>query len=507
MEMTIGQTLLTNAHNHSEKEAVVIGDVRATFNDLNNAVNRRANALLALGIKKGDHVGTLFANCMELVETVYALSRIGAVLVPLNIRFAGSELIYVVDHSDISTLVFQDQFEEMIRKIVPSVSGVKRLLYSGKTVPDDFIDYEATTKQQSAQMPETDVKESDIATIMYTSGTTGKPKGVVSTHKNWVWGMVNGTLGFKIEIYRPLTVFPLFHLGAFLQLFTSHFSGNAIVMLKGFDPKLVLETIAKERITEIFHPPTVYRMLLQIPGLEKYDLSSIQTLNSGSEALPDEVRQQLNKVFPHADIRENYGQTESVGGLTSLAAEDADAKRFSVGRPFPNCRIRVVDEEGNDAAPGIVGEIIANGPSIMKEYYKNPEKTADTIRDGWLYTGDVGQLDADGFLYIKERKNHMIISGGENIYPKEVEEVLYQHPKIIEAAVFGLADKIYGQKVCAAVVVKPGEQVEVEEIIDFCKENLASFKKPKEVYFMEDLPKSPIGKVLRSALKKQYQKA
>ncbi|MBT4268437.1 MAG: long-chain-fatty-acid--CoA ligase [Deltaproteobacteria bacterium] len=505
MEMTIGQTLLTNAFNFGDREAIVIGDIRATFAELNDAVNRRANALLELGVKKGHHVGTLFGNSMELIESIYALARIGAVVVPLNTRFSSAELIYVMDHSDVSTVIFQDQFEETIQKIRPAVSDVKQLICSGETVPDEFIDFEAKTRKQSVQMPQTDVKESDIATIMYTSGTTGKPKGVVATHKIWVWGMVNAILAKKDIFQKPLTVFPLFHLGAFMQLFACHFSGNSMVMLKGFDPKLVLETIEKERITEIFHPPTVYRMLLQIPDLETYDLSSIRNLNSGSEALPDEIRQQLKKVFPQARIIENYGQTESVGGLTSLQAEDADAKRFSVGRPFPNTRIGVVNEEGNDATPGTVGEIIGCGPSIMKEYYKNPEKTADTIRDGWLYTGDMGRLDADGFLYIKERKNHMIISGGENIYPKEVEEVLYQHSKIIEAAVFGLPDEIYGQKVCAAVVVKPGEQMAPEEVIDFCKDNLASFKKPKEVYFMEDLPKSPIGKVLRSALKKQYQ--
>lgn len=504
MEMTIGQTLLTGAHNYGEREAIVIDEKRVTFIELNDAVNRRANALLELGVKKGDHVGTLFANCIEVVETIYAIARIGAVAVPLNFRLSPNELIYIVDHSDISTLVFQDQFETVVKEIRKSASKVRLLLCSGETDSPDFLNFEAKIQAQSSQMPVVEVKEDDIATILYTSGTTGRPKGVVHTHKNWLWEILNLTIVLEFRFERILTAYPLFHTAAFSGLYSAIFAGNTLVMLKSFDPKLMLESIEKERIQRTGNPPTVYKMLLQMPELKQVDVSSIRKLGSGSESMPDETRNQLKKAFPGAEILENYGLTEACGAITCRPGEFTDSKPFSVGRPYPHVIIRVVDEKGNDVAPGTIGEIICMGPSIMKEYYKDPEKTAEAIRDGWLYTGDLGKLDSDGFLYIIERKTHMIISGGENIYPKEVEDVLYRHPKILEAAVFGTTDDIYGQKVCAAIVTQPGEQLDAEEVISFCKNDLASFKKPKEVYFMDALPKNRIGKVLRSELKKQY---
>ena len=226
--------------------------------------------------------------------------------------------------------------------------------------------------------------------------------------------------------------------------------------MKDFNPQKVLETIEKEKITRLGNPPTVYRMLLQVPNIADYDLSSVLHLGSGSESIPDDTRNRLKKVFPNAGILENYGMTETCGGLTTRVEIDTDAKPYSVGLPHLSVKIRVVDDRGLDVKPGEIGEIIACGPNIMKEYYQNPEKTAEALRNGWLHTGDLGHFDQEGFLYIIERKHHMIISGGENIYPKEVEDVLFRHPKIAEAAVFGLPDAIWGEKVCAAVVVKQG---------------------------------------------------
>ncbi|MBT4268999.1 MAG: long-chain-fatty-acid--CoA ligase [Deltaproteobacteria bacterium] len=504
MELTIGRTLMTTAHTYGGLEAIVIDEKRVTFAELDEAVNRRANALLELGVNRGDHVGTLFANCLEVVETIYAIVRIGAVVVPLNFRLSAEELVYIMDHADISTLVFQDDFEDVVREIQNSVTRVKTFLYSGQGESPDFENFEASTRGQSAEMPVIDVKENDIATIIYTSGTTGRPKGVVHTHKSWLWETANLGIVFGSRFEKSLTVYPLFHSAGIVGLFGSVFGANTAFMLKGFDPKLMLETIEKEGIEVLGNPPTAYKMLLMMPELKTTDVSSIRKLMSGSESIPDETRNQLKKAFPGAAIIENYGMTETCSGLTNRSGEFSDTKPMSVGRPLPHSMVRVVDEEGNDTAPEEVGEIICTGPNIMQGYYKDPEKTADAIRDGWLYTGDMGKLDSDGFLYIMERKNHMIISGGENIYPKEVEEVLYRHPKIQEAAVFGATDETYGQKVCTAIVTQPGEKLESEEVVDFCKENLASFKKPKAVYFVDALPKNIMGKILRSELQKQY---
>ena len=504
MELTIGNTLFTNAHNFPDLEALVIEGKRVAFNVLNEAVNRRARALLALGINRGDHVGTLSANSVELVETIYALARIGAVVVPLSYRLAADELSYVISHADISTLVFQDQFETTVREVKPSIPGVKTYLVFGDCTSGDWTDFNAQTEKQSSNQPDVEVKETDPATIICTSGTTGQPKGVVHTHKSWVWQMANLTHSLQSRFEKTMTVYPLFHAGGFMGLYAAIFAPNTLMMLTSFDPKLMLETIEKERINRMGNPPTVYKMLLQIPELAKTDLSSMRNLMSGSEVIPDETRNQLKRAFPGVGIVENYGSTEVCGVLTNRTAEFTEAKPFSVGRPHPLIRLRIVDETGRNVPPETVGEIVCCGPSVMQEYYKDPKKTSDAIRDGWLFTGDLGWMDADGFLYIKERKNHMIISGGENIYPKEVEDVLYRHPGIFEAAVFGLPDELWGEKVCAAIVTKPGEQIEAEEVVEFCKNNLASFKKPKEVYFVDALPKNQIGKILRSELKKQF---
>ena len=503
MDLTIANSLATNAHNYGQLEALVIDEHRVTYKKLNEAVSRRANTLMELGVEKGDHVGTLSANSLELVETIYALHRIGAVVVPLNIRLSSEELIYIMNHADLSALIFQSQFEEMVQDIKSSIE-VTSYFCIGNHVSSDFVDLETEVGKRTSQSPVVVIGEDDLATIIYTSGTTGRPKGVMATHKNWLWEMASVALALKSRFERTLTPYPLFHSGGFLNMYGAIFGANTMFMLKGFDPELMLKTIEKERIARLGCPPTVYKMLLQSSELQKTDVSSVRYLMSGSEVIPDEIRNQLKKAFPGAGIVENYGLTESCACLTSRSADFTDSKPLSIGRPLPNVKIRVVTESNEDAGPDVTGEIISQGPNTMKGYYKDPVKTADAIRDGWLYTGDLGYLDADGFVYIKERKNNMIISGGENIYPKEIEEILYRHPKIMEAAVFGLPDELWGEKVCAAVIAQTGEQLVAEEVIEFCKDNLASFKKPKVVHFVDTLPKNQTGKIMRTELKKQF---
>jgi acyl-CoA synthetase (AMP-forming)/AMP-acid ligase II len=504
MKMTVEKTLDINAHNYPFREAVIFEDARITYAGLNTRVNQKANAFLSLGVKKGTHVGTLFFNCMEVVESVFALLRIGAVVVPLNIRLSEKELAYIVDQSGVSILVFQDQLEELARKIKPVCTRVRLFVSSGRNPSPEFADLEKETLEQPGKNPGVALSGMDPATIIYTAGTTGRPKGVVSTHDNWMWAVLNYIIALNSRNDKSLTVFPLFHAAAFAALFVAMADGATQIFMREFNPAKVLEMIEKEKVTRLGNPPTVYRMLLQVPNISDYDLSSVLHLGSGSESIPDDTRNRLKKVFPNAGILENYGMTETCGGLTTRFESDTDTKPYSVGLPHFSVKIRVVDEQGLDVRTGETGEIIASGPNIMKEYYKNPEKTAEALRDGWLYTGDLGRYDEDGFLYIIERKHHMIISGGENIYPKEVEDVLFRHPKIAEAAVFGLPDEIWGERVCAAVVVKEGEKLESMEVIEFCKENLAGFKKPKAVFFVDTLPKSSIGKALRSELKKQF---
>jgi acyl-CoA synthetase (AMP-forming)/AMP-acid ligase II len=504
MEMTLSTLLKIGANNTPNHEALVFENARAAFGELYERASQRANALLSLGVKKGDHVATLSKNSLELVETFFGLWGIGAVVVPLNYRLSTKELCYILEHSDVSTLIFHNEFEEAVRRMRPSLPMINKLLVIGEEIPQYAVDFETETGIQSFVMPKIDVRGKDDATILYTSGTTGAPKGVVHTHEQWAWAAANGIIGNNPRDDRFLTVYPLFHAGAFAAMFIVVFGGSTAVFLREFDQRRMIEMICREKITRLANPPTVYRMLLQLPGISEYDLRSVRCLQSGSEKMAEETRKQVSRLFPNAGIMENYGLTETCGLLATRWPEHTASKPGSVGLPHPFMEIRVVDSKGNKVGPDEVGEIIARGPNIMKEYYKDPEKTASAIRDGWLHTGDLGRFDEDGFLYVIERSQHMIISGGENIYPKEVEEVVRSHPKVAEVAVFGLPDKHWGEKVCAAIVLNKGEMMSAEDVITFCRENLASFKKPKNVFFCESLPKSAIGKVLRTKLKEEF---
>jgi acyl-CoA synthetase (AMP-forming)/AMP-acid ligase II len=507
MEMTIRSMFELNANRYPDFESVIFEDARSTYSEIRDRANQRAGALLSLGVKQGEHVAVMASNCMELVESVLAIWQIGAVFVPLNFRLSPNELTYLGNHSDAETIIFLDSFEETVREIKPTVKNFKRYLFIGERPPNDFIDFESSTREQSTRAPSIEVKEEDVATILYTAGTTGKPKGVVSTHKKWVWASMAVRMlreGFLLPDTKTLLSGPYFHAGGIGNFLFCFLNGSPQVVLKKFDPRDVLEWIEKEKINRLQGVATLYNMILQVDDIDRYDLSSIHTVGSGAETMPDETRNRLKNAFPDAGITEGYGMTESCGIISARPAEYTDTKPYSVGVPPPIIEVRVVDEKGRDIAPNEVGEIITRGPNMMVEYYKDPEKTADALRDGWLYTHDLGRLDEDGFLYIIERKNDMIKSGGENIYPKEVEDVLFRHPKIAEAAVFGIPDKIWGENVNAAVVLQKDEQMTAEEVIEFCKENLASFKKPKAVKFIDALPRSTVGKVLRSELKKRF---
>jgi acyl-CoA synthetase (AMP-forming)/AMP-acid ligase II len=366
-----------------------------------------------------------------------------------------------------------------------------------------MIEFGKIYKNESGEDVKTEIEEKDIAFILYTAGTTGRPKGVLLSHSNWIWTATNAALDADVQSGdRALLVFPLYHAGAILILTVNLYMGCSNVTTKSFDPERVMELIEKEKITRMAFPPTVWNFILQIPNLDRHDTSSVRYIGSGGESMPLETKKKLLKLFFNAGLGETYGMTEA-GTVSILNPKFALTKMASVGKTTVNSEIRLINSENKDVSAGEVGEILVRGPCVMAGYYKDHEATSHAIRDGWLHTGDFGRLDGDGFLYIVDRKKDMIITGGENVYPREIEEVLYRHPKILEAAVIGLPDPMWGEKIHAVVALKDGESLTEQEVINYAKENLSSFKKLKSIGFVDRLPRSPTGKVLKYVLRKR----
>jgi len=350
------------------------------------------------------------------------------------------------------------------------------------------------------------VREDDLACLLYTAGTTGRPKGVMLSHRNCLWAAVNLAQDSQFAPhYRVLLVFPLFHAAAFSLANACLYLGCTLVSMSNFSAQVVMETMQEERLSKVALPPTAWNFILQLPDLGKYDTSSLQSISSGGSAMPQETRDRLCEIFPGARLGETYGMTETAAAITTLRPDDDPGRPGCVGRAFTNMEVRVEGVDGDVLPPGQVGEVLARGPNLMLGYYRDPEETAAALRHGWLHTGDLGYLDTEGQLYLVDRKKDLIISGGENIYPREVEEVLFRHPAVADAAVIGLPDPLWGERVHACLVLKPGTTLDQDQVIAFCQERLASYKKPRSVEFLADIPRSAAGKALKNLLRGRSQ--
>lgn len=506
MELNIGGFVRRAAQRHGDKPALIFEGQKISFRQLNARVNRLARALLSLGARQGDKIGILFYNSPEFVETFLAATKIGAVAVPLNFRFVGRELSYILNHSDSRFVFLGADFLETIWGIHENLGQVEEYIVSGDSSSPSMSRYEALLGKEADEEPGVRIQEEDDAAILYTSGTTGKPKGAVITHRNIIWNEINYIIDKDLRVSDvALLVSPMFHAGGLNNMLTHIFLGSTLVLHRQFNPQAVMEDIEKEKITVLqTMAPTMYNMILQLPDLHRYNVSSVRSVMSGGAILPVETKRKIRELFPGAGIQDSYGLTEVTSTGTALKPEFALQKIACVGKPFFTLDVRLVEEKGEEVAPGQVGEILLRGPNVMKEYYKDPSATEKTLRGGWLHTGDLARKDEEGFLYIVDRKKDMIISGAENIYPREIEEVLYTHSKILEAAVIGVPDAVWGESVKAVVVLKPGEKMTAEEIIDLCKANLASYKKPRSVDFVAELPKTTSGKIAKTILRDRY---
>lgn len=501
-QLSLGELLSRNARKFPHKEALVVGEKRLSYRRLDERVNKLANAMKTLGIKKGDKVATYLKNGLEIIEVYFAAAKIGAVAVPINFRLAPGEIAFILNDSESRLLFLDREFWSNIEIIKDQMGNVEKYILVAGPPADEYVDYEDFLGAGEQANPKLPVDEDDDAFILYTAGTTGRPKGALLSHKNIFIDAMTMALEHHHSFEdRHLCVPPLFHSAALCAMVIHMIVIGTTIVMRDFDPLELLKMIEKERITFVFLVPSMWIFLLNLPELEKYDTSSLRIASTGGAVMPVSVKKAIMSKFPNSGVIDTFGQTEMAPCATTLKARDALRKEGSVGLPLAIVEVRIVDELMNDVPVGEVGEIVYRGPNMFKGYYKKPVETQEAFYGGWFHSGDMVQQDEEGFIYVKDRKKDMLISGGENIYPAEIEEVLYSHPKIIEAAVIGVPDPQWGESVKAFIVLKEGQQMTSEEVVAHCTNHLARYKRPSHVEFLNALPRNAAGKVLKRELR------
>lgn len=507
--MLLHDLIEKNALYFPQKDFLIDGERKISFRDFRDRVRKLAGGLVEAGLRRGDRVATLLPNCIELLETYFATLKAGGIIVPINVYFSAKEVSDILEHSDPRIIIARGDYGEKLDSDTLQVAG-RRLFFVGET-PSGEQGYEALFLAETLALP-TDLKDEDVAAIIYTSGTTGRPKGVMLTHRNLLCVAWATCVTRQIDEHEvSLISAPLFQAAAFGSMTGNLLRGCTIVLQRGFDPTLVLEAIERHKVSSSLFVPAMLVRLIESADVGRYDLSSFKTAIYGAAPMPVDLLKRLLSRFRWQFIGA-YGATETGPAyITVLRPEDhvldGDPKKEqrlrSVGREGINARVRIVDELDRSVPPGEIGEIAVRGPHIMKGYWKDPEETSRVLRGGWYHTGDVGFMDEEGYVFLVDRKKDVIITGGFNVYPREIEDALLSHPSIAEAAVIGVPHPVWGETPRAYVVLKPGaHRPEEKEVLEFLRNRLASFKLPRGgVRFLSSLPRNASGKVLKEELR------
>ncbi len=505
--MAVGRILKNSATRYRDKEAVICVTTgkRVSFLQLNERVNRLANKLLKMGFKKGDMVAFVLSNRVELIETFFALGKVGLVGLPLNYRLAPKEIVQMVIHAEAKALIFEMAYAQVAEAVRQQVPAVKTFVGMGGQLQDYALDYENLMAEGSPGEPDVEVREEDDYYLNLTSGTTGLPKSYMLTHYNNATLIIDMTQMFHIhEGDAVLVIFPMFGRVGFGWMGAALHNGAKLVIMN-FDPKRVLEVIQAEKVTISNWVATMAQFVLAVPDLEKYDLSSLRGLVFAGAAFPIPVQEQVKKRICRT-LYEYYGLQETAI-IINASPSDKERKPASQGKVSPWNEVRIVDSEGKDVPTGTIGEVIAKSTSGTTAYFKNEQKTKETFRNGWCHTEDLAYFDEEGYLFIAGRTKDMIVTGGQNVFAADVENTLLAHPAVADCAVIGLPDEKWGEIVAAVIVKRPDVDVKEEEIITFCRGEIAGFKIPKRIIWSDsNIPRTPTGKVQKFILVDKYSK-
>ena len=499
-----------------DRTATIFEGHRQSYGELQERVIRLANALADLGVGQGDRVGTIHVNCPQHIETYFASAMLDAMYVPVNFRVRADELTYMLNNAAPKVMFVGARYVDLVQSVASQVESVRQYV-ALEEEESPWPSYEELLASASAEERSPQADEDDSTIILFTAGTTGEPKGVMLTHKSFSSYILSSVPPVDPEVEeRNILTVPLHHVAGIQAVLSAVYSGRSLILQRQFEPKEWMDLVQSERANRAMIVPTMLKQLLDHPEFHQHDLSSLEVITYGAAPMPVPVIRRAIQDLPGVHFINAFGQTETASTITMLPPEDhvlegspeeveLKLKRLaSIGKPLDDVEVCIVDDAGDDVSVGETGEIVARGERLMKGYWGNEAATRETVRNGWLYTGDLGYFDEDGYIFLSGRAKDFIKRGGEMIAPEEVEQVLHAHHAVEEAAIIGVPDEHWGERVRAVVVAKPEQRVTEEDLIEYCRERLASFMRPVSVVFVGELPRNLLGKVLKRVLREQH---